>query len=138
LRLSQLLIAPQHQPAAVAAAAFAMHSDQHYCECTTLYAAKLSANTALALLLRSLQVFNCANTRSITYNALTKAVQSACGKDASALRCNYYDPTAVDAEKGYFPFRNNHFFVSSDKAARLLNWQPKHDLLADLEWYMKG
>lgn len=26
-----------------------------------------------------------------------------------------YDPSDYDIAKGWFPFRNNHFFVSSDK-----------------------
>ncbi|KAG5178315.1 hypothetical protein JKP88DRAFT_188667, partial [Tribonema minus] len=81
------------------------------------------------------QIFNCASTRYITYNALAKSVAKACGQDPSDISHRYYKPADYGAEKGYFPFRENHFFVSSDKAVRLLGWQPKHDLLQDLEWY---
>lgn len=27
----------------------------------------------------------------------------------------YYDPADFDLKKGWFPFRNNHFFVNSEK-----------------------
>jgi hypothetical protein len=57
-------------------------------------------------------VFNCASTRYITYKALSAAVAKACGAEAAAPNHRYYLPSDYGAEKGYFPFRENHFFVS--------------------------
>eukprot|EP00612_Vaucheria_litorea_P001805 CAMPEP_0171455490 /NCGR_PEP_ID=MMETSP0945-20130129/2363_1 /TAXON_ID=109269 /ORGANISM="Vaucheria litorea, Strain CCMP2940" /LENGTH=383 /DNA_ID=CAMNT_0011980739 /DNA_START=107 /DNA_END=1258 /DNA_ORIENTATION=+ len=81
------------------------------------------------------QVFNCASTRSITYNDLLRRVAEACGSDYSKIKINPYDPKKFGVENGFFPFRENHFFVSCDKAVNLLNWSPEFDLVEDLEWY---
>ncbi|CAM9114792.1 unnamed protein product [Chrysoparadoxa australica] len=83
------------------------------------------------------QVFNCGSDRYITYNELVRQVAKVTGAEED-IEKNYYDPADFDLKKGWFPFRNNHFFVSSDKAQSLLGWKPKHNLLEDLKWYYEG
>lgn len=45
----------------------------------------------------------------------------------------HYGPASVENVKKAFPFRTVHFFASSDKAKRLLGWQPKHSFMADVD-----
>ncbi|CAM9123232.1 unnamed protein product [Discosporangium mesarthrocarpum] len=85
------------------------------------------------------QVFNCATDRYITYNNLFQQVMKVVDPaPTSGTMAFYYDPEDYDLEKGWFPFRNNHFFVNSDKAKRVLGWSPKHYLLEDLHEYYEG
>jgi nucleoside-diphosphate-sugar epimerase len=114
----------------------------------------------------ALQVFNCATNQAITYNGLLSKVAAACGVTKEDAAPRYFDPAAFDLpkvcspvghalfsrkyhsnpvdlpllrlEQGYFPFRMNHFFVSSTKAVTLLNWKPKHNVVDDLTWYADG
>ncbi|CAM9106742.1 unnamed protein product [Choristocarpus tenellus] len=83
------------------------------------------------------QVFNCATDRYITYNNLLRQVGKVT-EYSEAVLTNYYDPGDYELEKGWFPFRNNHFFVASDKAKCVLGWSPKHDIVEDLPEYFQG
>ncbi|CAM9117111.1 unnamed protein product [Ectocarpus sp. 13 AM-2016] len=83
------------------------------------------------------QVFNCASDRYITYNGLFREVGKV-AKPAVSKMAYYYEPRDYDLKKGWFPFRNNHFVVNSEKAKRLLGWSPKHTITDDLAEYFEG
>ncbi|CAM9379977.1 unnamed protein product [Pylaiella littoralis] len=83
------------------------------------------------------QVFNCASDRYITYNGLFREVGKV-AKPAVSKMAYYYEPRDYDLAKGWFPFRNNHFVVNSEKAKRLLGWSPKHTITDDLPEYFEG
>lgn len=77
------------------------------------------------------QHFNLCSDRCITFDGIARAVAQAAGKEAKIV---HYDPTAVKLAKGEgFPFRTVHFFASSDKAKRVLGWQPQHTFMGDVE-----
>ncbi|CAM9163795.1 unnamed protein product [Ectocarpus fasciculatus] len=83
------------------------------------------------------QVFNCASDRYITYNGLFREVGKVAKPTVSKM-AYYYEPRDYDLKKGWFPFRNNHFVVNSEKAKRLLGWSPKHTITDDLTEYFEG
>ncbi|CAM9433081.1 unnamed protein product [Ascophyllum nodosum] len=83
------------------------------------------------------QVFNCASDRYITYIGLLREVEKVAKPDDSKT-AYLYDPREVELGKGWFPFRNNHFVVNSEKAKRLLGWTPKHTITGDLAEYFEG
>jgi len=83
------------------------------------------------------QVFNCGTNIFLTYRELANQIGIALGKDKSDVEVFNYDPTDFELpEKGVFPFRPQHFFVGPQKAQKLLNWEPKHNLIEDLPSYV--
>jgi len=78
------------------------------------------------------QVFNVSGERFVTFDGLAKACAQAAGKPEPELV--HYDPKAFDFGKAKaFPFRDQHFFASVDKAERVLGWRPKFGLLDGLK-----
>merc|ERR1712039_853447 len=78
------------------------------------------------------EIFNCASSKLITYDALVKL----CGAAASSpVSIEHYNPKDFEIPKGFFPFRDTPFFVSADKAERLLGFQPKFSIEQDIQWY---
>lgn len=76
------------------------------------------------------QHFNIVSDRCITLDGIAKAVAAAAGKECKIV---HYDPAQMGLKKGEgFPFRTGHFFASSDKAKRVLGWQPSHNFLKDV------
>lgn len=83
------------------------------------------------------QVFNCASDRYITYSGLFREIGKVATPTVSKM-AYYYEPGDYELKKGWFPFRNNHFLVNSEKAKRLLGWTPKHTITGDLAEYYEG
>ncbi|GAB4816663.1 hypothetical protein N2152v2_003709 [Parachlorella kessleri] len=77
------------------------------------------------------QHFNLCSDRCITFDGIAKAIAAAAGREAKIV---HYDPAKVGLKKGEgFPFRAVHFFASSDKAKRVLDWKPRHNFLRDVD-----
>ena len=60
---------------------------------------------------------------------------SAAGKEAAIT---HYDPKGFEKPDGFkfkFPFRDTPFFVSVEKAEKLLGFTPKHKIADDIAWY---
>ena len=82
------------------------------------------------------EVFNCATSLLISYDELAALCAKAAG--AAPPKIVHYDPKALPdgiTKKNGFPFRETPFFVSVDKAASTLGFQPKNDLKDDIAWY---
>ena len=82
------------------------------------------------------EVFNCATSLRISYDELAALCAKAAG--AAPPKIVHYDPKALPdgiTKKNGFPFRETPFFVSVDKAASTLGFQPKNDLKDDIAWY---
>jgi len=78
------------------------------------------------------QVFNCGTDSMLTYEELCHAVAKVAGKTAKTTTYNAKD---FELPKGAFPFRNEEFAVSCDKAKSVLGWAPTKSLVDDLPWY---
>eukprot|EP00252_Welwitschia_mirabilis_P011403 TRINITY_DN2563_c0_g1_i1.p1 TRINITY_DN2563_c0_g1~~TRINITY_DN2563_c0_g1_i1.p1 ORF type:complete len:404 (+),score=73.55 TRINITY_DN2563_c0_g1_i1:277-1488(+) len=80
----------------------------------------------------SKQVFNISGEKYVTFDGLAKA----CAKAASFPEPEivHYHPKSFDfGKKKSFPFRDQHFFASIDKAKRVLGWEPEFDLIEGLK-----
>ena len=81
------------------------------------------------------QAFNCATSSLITYDDLVKACAKAAGKEVEIV---HYDPKGFEKPEGNkfkFPFRDTPFFVSVDKASKLLGFKEKNVIANDIAWY---
>lgn len=77
------------------------------------------------------QVYNVAGDKYVTFDGLAKACAKAAGAPEPELI--HYKPKDFDFGKNKaFPFRDQHFFASIEKAKRDLNWEPQFDLLEGL------
>lgn len=77
------------------------------------------------------QVYNISGEKYVTFDGLAKACAKAAGAPEPELI--HYKPKDFDfGKKKAFPFRDQHFFASIEKAKRDLNWEPKFDLLEGL------
>ena len=59
----------------------------------------------------------------------------AAGKEAEIA---LYDPKGFEKPEGFkykFPFRDTPFYVSADKAAKLLDFSPDNQIADDISWY---
>eukprot|EP00808_Paulinella_micropora_P005418 g36337.t1 len=82
------------------------------------------------------EAFNCATSSLISYHDLVVlCAKATAAKDTSPKAVmQFFDPK--DKPEGFkFPFRDTPFFVSVDKAKRLLNFSPKHTIEQDIGWY---
>ncbi|CAN0004699.1 unnamed protein product, partial [Phaeothamnion confervicola] len=116
------------------------HGDQFVCVTHAEDVANMMASVVGNEAAAAGQVFNCATDRYITYNSLLKEV-GASHSHLAGVEMNYYDPADYELPKGYFPFRNDHFFINSGKARRekLYVFFPlSHWLIQDLKWYVEG
>lgn len=79
----------------------------------------------------SKQVFNISGDKYVTFNGLAKACAKAAGFPEPEII--HYNPKEFDfGKKKSFPFRDQHFFASVDKAKSELGWKPEFDLVAGL------
>lgn len=77
------------------------------------------------------QVFNIAGDKYVTFDGLAKACAQAAG--APEPEIIHYKAKDFDfGKKKAFPFRDQHFFASIEKAKRDLNWAPAFNLLDGL------
>lgn len=77
------------------------------------------------------QHYNACSDRTMTLDGCATVVANALGTTADIV---HYDPKQFDIPKGKgFPFRDVHFFASTDKAKRDLGWEPLHDLVEDMQ-----
>jgi nucleoside-diphosphate-sugar epimerase len=81
------------------------------------------------------QHYNACSDRTMTLDGCAHLIADALGTTANIV---HYDPKQFDIPKGKgFPFRDVHFFASTDKAKRELGWEPLHNLVEDMEDQVK-
>ncbi|XP_047948639.1 chloroplast stem-loop binding protein of 41 kDa b, chloroplastic-like [Salvia hispanica] len=79
----------------------------------------------------SKEVFNISGDKYVTFDGLARACAKAGGFPEPEIV--HYNPKEYDfGKKKAFPFRDQHFFASIDKAKSLLGWMPEFDLVAGL------
>ncbi|XP_058190025.1 chloroplast stem-loop binding protein of 41 kDa b, chloroplastic [Rhododendron vialii] len=79
----------------------------------------------------SKQVFNISGDKYVTFDGLAKACAKAAGFPEPEII--HYNPKEFDfGKKKAFPFRDQHFFASVDKAKSVLGWKPEFDLVGGL------
>lgn len=79
----------------------------------------------------SKEVFNISGEKYVTFDGLAKACAKAAGFPSPELV--HYNPKEFDfGKKKAFPFRDQHFFASVDKAKSVLGWKPEFNLVEGL------
>ncbi|KAE8660187.1 Chloroplast stem-loop binding protein of 41 kDa b [Hibiscus syriacus] len=79
----------------------------------------------------SKQVFNISGEKYVTFDGLAKACAKAGGFPEPEII--HYNPKEFDfGKKKAFPFRDQHFFASVEKAKHVLGWKPEFDLVEGL------
>ncbi|KAG9130660.1 hypothetical protein Leryth_011909 [Lithospermum erythrorhizon] len=79
----------------------------------------------------SKEVFNISGEKYVTFDGLAKACAKAGGFPEPEIV--HYNPKEFDfGKKKPFPFRDQHFFASVEKAKSLLGWKPEFDLVEGL------
>jgi nucleoside-diphosphate-sugar epimerase len=78
------------------------------------------------------QVFNCGTDSFVSYRALCELVGETVGRKPKIVT---YNPTDFELPKGFFPFRDETFCVSPDKAKAVLGWSKTHWIEKELDWY---
>ncbi|XP_057962630.1 chloroplast stem-loop binding protein of 41 kDa b, chloroplastic isoform X2 [Malania oleifera] len=79
----------------------------------------------------SKQVFNISGERYVTFDGLARACAKAAGFPEPEII--HFNPKEFDfGKKKAFPFRDQHFFASVDKAKTVLGWNPEFGLVEGL------
>lgn len=79
----------------------------------------------------SKQLFNISGEKYVTFDGLAKACAKAAGFPEPEIV--HYNPKEFDfGKKKAFPFRDQHFFASIEKAKSVLGWKPEFDLVGGL------
>ncbi|CAI9103590.1 OLC1v1002103C1 [Oldenlandia corymbosa var. corymbosa] len=79
----------------------------------------------------SREVFNISGEKYVTFDGLAKACAKAGGFPEPEII--HYKPKDYDfGKKKAFPFRDQHFFASVEKAKSVLGWKPEFDLVEGL------
>ncbi|KAI0510824.1 hypothetical protein KFK09_011433 [Dendrobium nobile] len=79
----------------------------------------------------SKQVYNISGSKYVTFNGLARACAKAAGFPEPEII--NYNPKEFDfGKKKAFPFRDQHFFASIEKAQTELNWKPEFGLIDGL------
>ncbi|GMY21897.1 chloroplast stem-loop binding protein of 41 kDa b, chloroplastic isoform X2 [Fagus crenata] len=79
----------------------------------------------------SKQVFNISGEKYVTFDGLARACARAGGFPEPEII--HFNPKEFDfGKKKAFPFRDQHFFASIDKAKSVLGWKPEFDLVEGL------
>ncbi|XP_015874856.2 chloroplast stem-loop binding protein of 41 kDa b, chloroplastic [Ziziphus jujuba] len=79
----------------------------------------------------SKQVFNISGEKYVTFDGLARACAKAGGFPEPEII--HYNPKEFDfGKKKAFPFRDQHFFASVEKAKSVLGWKPEFDLVEGL------
>lgn len=77
------------------------------------------------------QIYNISGEKYVTFDGFVKACAKAMGGPEPEII--HYKPKDFDfGKKKAFPFRDQHFFASIDKAKQDLHWAPKFDLVEGL------
>ncbi|KAL3538310.1 hypothetical protein ACH5RR_001676 [Cinchona calisaya] len=77
------------------------------------------------------EVFNISGEKYVTFDGLAKACAKAAGFPEPEII--HYNPKEFDfGKKKGFPFRDQHFFASIEKAKSVLGWKPEFDLVEGL------
>ncbi|KAG8648326.1 hypothetical protein MANES_09G179000v8 [Manihot esculenta] len=77
------------------------------------------------------EVFNISGEKYVTFDGLARACAKAAGFPEPEII--HYNPKEFDfGKKKAFPFRDQHFFASVDKAKHVLGWKPEFDLVEGL------
>ncbi|CAG9464246.1 unnamed protein product [Pedinophyceae sp. YPF-701] len=78
------------------------------------------------------QIYNISGVKNVTFSGLAKACAQAAGKPEPEIVL--YNPKDFDFGKlKAFPFRDQHFFASVDKAMADLDWEPEFGLVDGLK-----
>ncbi|XP_022895891.1 chloroplast stem-loop binding protein of 41 kDa b, chloroplastic [Olea europaea var. sylvestris] len=79
----------------------------------------------------SKQIFNISGEKYVTFDGLAKACAKAAGFPEPEII--HYNPKEFDfGKKKSFPFRDQHFFASIEKAKSVLGWKPEFNLVEGL------
>ncbi|XP_010544150.1 PREDICTED: chloroplast stem-loop binding protein of 41 kDa b, chloroplastic-like [Tarenaya hassleriana] len=79
----------------------------------------------------SREVFNISGEKYVTFDGLARACAKAGGFPEPEIV--HYNPKEFDfGKKKAFPFRDQHFFASVEKAKHVLGWKPEFDLVEGL------
>ncbi|KAM0954544.1 putative NAD-dependent epimerase/dehydratase, NAD(P)-binding domain superfamily [Dioscorea sansibarensis] len=79
----------------------------------------------------SKQVYNISGSKYVTFDGLARACAKAAGFPEPEII--HYNPKEFDfGKKKAFPFRDQHFFASIEKATQELDWTPEFDLITGL------
>ncbi|KAH9627079.1 hypothetical protein KSS87_023767 [Heliosperma pusillum] len=79
----------------------------------------------------SREIFNISGEKYVTFDGLARACAKAAGFPEPELV--HFNPKEYDfGKKKPFPFRDQHFFTSIEKAKTLLGWKPEFDLVEGL------
>ncbi|RZB49293.1 Chloroplast stem-loop binding protein of 41 kDa b, chloroplastic isoform B [Glycine soja] len=79
----------------------------------------------------SKEVFNISGEKYVTFDGLARACAKAGGFPEPEII--HYNPKDFDfGKKKSFPFRDQHFFASIEKAKRVLGWEPEFGLVEGL------
>ncbi|CBI39625.3 hypothetical protein VitviT2T_020808 [Vitis vinifera] len=79
----------------------------------------------------SKQVFNISGEKYVTFDGLARACAKGAGFPEPEIV--HYNPKEFDfGKKKAFPFRDQHFFASIEKAKSVLGWKPEFDLVEGL------
>lgn len=79
----------------------------------------------------SKQVYNISGSKYVTFDGLARACAKAAGYPEPEIV--HYNPKEFDfGKKKSFPFRDQHFFASIEKAQTELNWKPEFGLIDGL------
>ncbi|KAK8951020.1 hypothetical protein KSP39_PZI003146 [Platanthera zijinensis] len=79
----------------------------------------------------SKQVYNISGSKYVTFDGLARACAEAAGYPEPEIV--HYNPKEFDfGKKKAFPFRDQHFFASIEKAQAELNWKPEFGLIDGL------
>jgi nucleoside-diphosphate-sugar epimerase len=77
------------------------------------------------------QIYNISDIRAVSFDGMAHLCAAAAGKSAELI---HYDAKQFSfGKRKAFPFREQHFFTSVDKAVHHLNWCPEFDLLHGLK-----
>ncbi|KAJ0237700.1 Chloroplast stem-loop binding protein of 41 kDa b [Hirschfeldia incana] len=79
----------------------------------------------------SREIFNISGEKYVTFDGLARACAKAGGFPEPEIV--HYNPKEFDfGKKKAFPFRDQHFFASVEKAKHVLGWKPEFDLVEGL------
>ncbi|MBD2101729.1 NAD-dependent epimerase/dehydratase family protein [Leptolyngbya sp. FACHB-261] len=85
------------------------------------------------------QIYNISDVRAVTFNGMARLCAEAAGKSPESLKLVHYDASQFNfGKRKAFPFREQHFFTSVDKALAQLDWCPAFTLLDGLKDFLEN
>ena len=80
------------------------------------------------------RIYNCTDTRGVTFLGLVHAAAIACGKNPDQVELRSFDPSGLDPKaRKAFPLRLSHFLTSVQRLQQELAWSPVFDLVGGLK-----